>query len=58
MTGETKKRQWREGMPSDDGPDDPLTGGNRRSTSPGAGTICPGGPRGKERTTVEVGVNG
>ncbi len=27
MTGETKKRQWREGTPSDDGPDDPLTGG-------------------------------
>ncbi len=25
--GETKKCQWREGTPSDDGPDDPLTGG-------------------------------
>ena len=36
----------------------PHGGGNRRSTSPGAGTIRPGGPRGKERTTVEVGANG
>ena len=37
----------------------PSRGGGRRSTSPGgAGTIRPGGPRGKERTTVEVGANG
>ena len=36
----------------------PSRGGDRRSTSPGAGTIRPGGPRGKERTTVEVGANG
>jgi hypothetical protein len=34
------------------------TDASRRSTSPGAGTIRPGGPRGKERTTVEVGANG
>ena len=27
MTGETEKHQWREGTPSDDGPDDSLTGG-------------------------------
>ncbi len=36
----------------------PSWGGDRRSTSPGAGTIRPGGARGKEKTTVEVGVNG
>jgi hypothetical protein len=57
-TGETKKHQWREGTPSDDSPNDPLTGGNRRSTSPGARTIRLGGPWGKERMTVEVGANG
>ncbi len=56
-TGETKKRQGREGTPLDNDPNDPLTGGTRCSTSPGAGTICPGGPRGEERTTVEVGAN-
>jgi hypothetical protein len=39
-------------------PQPPHGGGDLRSTSQEAGTIRPGGPRGKERTTVEVGANG
>ncbi len=40
-------------------PTTPSRGGNRCSTSLGAGTIRPGvGPQGKERTTVKVGVIG
>ena len=42
----------------DNGPDDPLTGGDPSLDLTGAGTIRPGGPRGEEGTTVEVGANG
>jgi hypothetical protein len=46
------------GRPQTTAPTTPSRGGNRRSNSPGAGTIRPGGAQGKDRTTVKVGANG
>jgi hypothetical protein len=46
------------GRPWTTAPTTPSRWGNCHSISPGAGTICPGGPRGKERTTVKVGAKG
>ena len=45
--GETKKRQWREGTPSDDGPDDPLTGGEPSLNLTGGRDDPPGGATGE-----------
>ena len=45
-TGETKKRQWREGTPLDNGPDDPLTGGDPSLDLTGGWDDQPGGGTG------------
>jgi hypothetical protein len=46
-TGETKKCQCREGTPSDDGPDDPLTGGEPSLNLTGGRDDPPGGATGE-----------
>ena len=44
--GKTKKHQWREGTPSDNGPDDPLTGGEPTLNLIGGRDDPPGGATG------------
>ena len=49
MTGEMKKRQWQEGMPLDDGPDNPLTGGEPSLDLTGGQDDLPGGATGERK---------